>query len=129
VVTRKAQGFTMIEAAAALLLLSAIATSIAILSSSHLRWLGRSHEETAAWRRAAAELEDTLGAADAPSEGVSSFDVEGVALGGGKAAGTRRVSRVATGLFRVEAEVSWHAADGGTGTAHLATLVARKEPR
>lgn len=125
---RGSRGFTMLEAAASLAVLCVVATTVTVVSSSHLRYLARSHEETAAYRRAAAQLERVRAQKDRPQEGVTSFDVANVAFAGSQT-GTQRVTQIAAGLWRVEVDLDWQGSDGGTARAHLATLVAREAGR
>lgn len=127
---RGQRGFSMMDAAVALAVLSVIATAVVSTGSTEMRWFARSHEETVAWRAAASEIERIAASAAAPAEGASSFALGGTAasqLRGG--AGRRTVTRVEPGLWRVEVETTWEAADGGTGRARLATLLARDVPR
>lgn len=123
-------GFSMMDAAAALAVLSVIATAVLTSGSSEMRYFARSHEETVAWRAAASEIERLAASRAAPAEGVSDFclgeDAASQLRGG---AGRHIVTRVEPGLWRVEAETAWDAADGGRARVRLATLVARGVPR
>jgi Tfp pilus assembly protein PilV len=130
VVTRRESGFSMMEGAIALAVLSVIATAVLTTGSSEMRYFARSHEETVASRAAASEIERLSASASAPAEGEETF-----ALGGDAASqlrlgtGRRTVTRVEPGLWRVEVETTWDAADGGQGRVRLATLLAREVRR
>lgn len=128
--TRREAGFSMMEGAIALAVLSVIATAVLTSGSSEFRYLARSHEETVASRAAASEIERLSATAAAPAEGEEAF-----ALGDDAAsqlrlgAGRRTVTSVEPGLWRIEVETTWDAADGGKGRVRLATLLAREVRR
>ena len=124
---RRSRGFTMFEAAIALVVVTAIATTVAVTGTSQLRFFARSHEETVAGRAAMSRIERVAASAEALAEGTSVFAIDGNQLR--EAAGSQTVVSVEPGLLRVEAEVTWQAADGGTGTVRLATLVAVEAKR
>ena len=120
----------MLECAIALAVVSIVATSVATSSAVDLRYFARSHEETVAERAAASRVERVAAAKDAPRLGATAFALDADAakqLRG--AAATQTVSLVEPGLYRVEAEVTWRAADGGAARAKIATLVAREPSR
>jgi type II secretory pathway pseudopilin PulG len=117
----------MLECAIALAVLSVIATSVATSSNADLRYFARSHEETVAGRAAAARIERLSAAKSAPGLGATTFALDADAAKQLRdAAATQTVSLVEPGLYRVETEVTWRAADGGTARAKVATLLARE---
>ena len=123
------RGFSMLEASISLVVLTVIATSVATTGSSQMRYFSRSHEETVAERAAASRLELLAATPEPIAEGTTEFALDRTAAEGLHAASARQtVARVEPGLFRVETEVTWTAADGGTAHVRLATLVAQ-EPR
>jgi prepilin-type N-terminal cleavage/methylation domain-containing protein len=130
VTRRRCRGFTLIECAVALVVLSIVATTVAATGTSELRYFARSHEETVAERAAAACIERLAAAATAPATGSSAFELDAETSRQLPAAvSTQRVTLVEPGLLRVEAEVTWQAADGGTARVRVATLLAREAPR
>src|SRR6185436_4268646 len=116
----------LLECAIALALLSVLATSIATSGRSELRYFARSMEETVAERVASSRIE-RLSASTMPLiDGERSFDVDPETLRRlPDAAARESVTRLGPRLVRVEADVTWRAADGGTAHARLATLLAR----
>jgi Tfp pilus assembly protein PilV len=126
---RRIRGLSMFEASVAVVVLSVIATSVALTGSSHMRFFARSHEETVAGRAAASRIERVVALRQPLADGKSEFDIGPEAKRTLRsAAATQVVTHDAPGLARVETEVTWQAADGGTGRVRLATLVA-EEPR
>ena len=129
---RRQSGFTLMEGAISLAVLSICATAVVATGGPNLRHFARSHEETLAGRAAASQIELVTSAPGAPAVGTTGFRTAQRFGGGVDAtwgAGVQTVTRVEPGLYRVEVAVSWNAADGGIATARLATLVARDEPR
>lgn len=125
--SRGCLGFSMLEAAIALVVLSVIATSVATTGSSQMRYFARSHEETVAERAAASRLELLTATPEPIAEGASTFALDRTASDGlHSATAQQTVRRVESGLLRVETEVTWLAADGGTAHVRLATLVAQE---
>jgi Tfp pilus assembly protein PilV len=130
VVTRREGGFSMMEGAIALAVLSVIATAVLTTGSSEIRYLARSHEETVASRAVASEIERLSSRPSAPAEGEQAFALRDDAASQLRhGTGRRTVTRVEPGLWRVEVETTWDAADGGKGLVRLATLLAREVRR
>lgn len=126
---RRARGLSVLECTIALAVVASIATTVAVTGTSHLRAFARAHEETLAGRAAASRLERLSADRGAFVEGTTSFapnQRQGDAVFG---KGSQTLTRVGPGLWRADVEVTWPAADGGTGRVKLATLFAREEPR
>jgi Tfp pilus assembly protein PilV len=129
VTRRRARGFSMFEAAVSVVVLTVIAASVAMTGSSEIRHFARSHEETVAGRAAASRLETLAASRDPLAPGTTAFDLGDAAASLKSGAARQTVTQEEPGLFRVETEVTWRAADGTDARVVLATLVAREVRR
>ncbi len=122
---RHARGFSVLEAAIALVVVGLVATSIVTAGPAEARLADAARDEAAAWRTAQALLEVARVAPPSPGDDGPAVLPDGVAAAPRGATLTRRVERVEAGLLRVEACVRFGSdATGAAREVRLATYIA-----